>query len=343
MGTHRCTCIYAYVRMYIIYGHIWLAAVHVGFSGPLPPPTDKVPPWVTLGSPLGTPWVPLGVPVGNQGGHGHSRAPQGGGDPIEGSQRGGFHGCVCVVACVCVRAYVRASRWVHVRACVRVRVCVCAGPSVVCVYRACVVCVMLVHARACGASIVRVCVRARACGRRRLPSPLGSEGRATARMLGAHLSGRAGTVGRRGCGRRCCLLLGQCWVGRLWLGRERPAARWGDSSSEPSRGWHATHKGSSVLGDQPLARGPSGESRCRPCAQSLPQTRTPCRPRLAARMHQWSTRRGARIRQPEGASQQVTEDRRLVSRRACVFAPTWRGIAPARGPPERARRNAFTC
>jgi hypothetical protein len=134
-----------------------------------------------------------------------------------------------------------------------------------------------------------------------------------------------------------------CWVGRLWLGRERPAARWGDSSSEPSRGWHATHKGSSVLGDQPLARGPSGESRCRPCAQSLPQTRTPCRPRLAARMHQWSTRRGARIRQPEGASQQVTEDRRLVSRRACVFAPTWRGIAPARGPPERARRNAFTC
>ena len=101
----------------------------------------------------------------------------------------------------------------------------CAGPSVVCVYRARVVCVMLVHARACGASIVRECVRARACGRRRLPSPLGSEGRATARMLGAHLSARAGTVGRRGCGRRCCLLLGRpvvararkacCPVGRL--------------------------------------------------------------------------------------------------------------------------------
>ena len=68
-------------------------------------------------------------------------------------------------------------------------------------------------------------------------------------------------------------------------GAKRPAARWGDSSSAPSRGWHATHEGSSVLGDQPLARRPSGESRCRPCAQSLPQTHTPCRPRLAARMH----------------------------------------------------------
>ena len=73
----------AYVRMFIMYVHIWLA-VHVGFSG-LPP--DKVPPWVTpwvpLGSPLGTPWVPLGVPVGNQGGDGHSWAPPG---PEERSQ-----------------------------------------------------------------------------------------------------------------------------------------------------------------------------------------------------------------------------------------------------------------
>ncbi len=43
------------------------------------------------------------------------------------------------------------------------------------------------------------------------------------------------------------------------------------------------------------------------------------------------TGRGARTRQPEGASQQATEDRRLVSRRACVFAPTRRGKAPARG------------
>ena len=153
-------------------------------------------PWVPLGSPLGTPWVPLGVPVDNQGGHGHSRAPQGGGDPIEGSQRGGFHGCVCVVACVrtCVRACVTMGACACVR--VRVRVCVCACTSVVRVNCARVVCVMLVHARACGASIVRECVRARACGRRRLPSPLGSEGRATARMLGAHLSGRAGTVGQ---------------------------------------------------------------------------------------------------------------------------------------------------
>jgi hypothetical protein len=57
VGTHRCTCIYAYVRMYIIYGHIWLAAVHVGFSG-LPPPPTRYPPWVT-------PWVPLGSPLGS--------------------------------------------------------------------------------------------------------------------------------------------------------------------------------------------------------------------------------------------------------------------------------------
>ncbi len=45
------------------------------------------------------------------------------------------------------------------------------------------------------------------------------------------------------------------------------------------------------------------------------------------------TGRGARTRQPEGASQRATEDRLLVSRRACVFAPTRRSKAPARGPP----------
>jgi hypothetical protein len=45
------------------------------------------------------------------------------------------------------------------------------------------------------------------------------------------------------------------------------------------------------------------------------------------------TGRGARTRQPEGASQRATEDRLLVSRRACVFAPTRRGKAPARAPP----------
>ncbi len=194
-----------------------------------------------------------------------------------------------MVACVrtCVRTCVRACVTMGACACVRacVRVCVCACTSVVCVNCARVVSVMLVHARACGASIVCGCVRARACGRRRLPSPLPRL--RTACQCSRHA--RRSLVGSSGDGRQA----------RLWAAvlpaagsagcgsgvHERPDARWGDSSSEPSRGWHATHKGSSVLGDQPLARRPSGGTRCRPCAQSLPQTRTPCRPRLAARMH----------------------------------------------------------
>ncbi len=198
----------------------------------------------------------------------------------------------------CVRTCVRAC--VTMGACAGVCVCACAvRVHMCCVYIVRVLCASCscMRVRVVRALCVSACARVRADGGaclrlslRLLPSEL--EGRATARMLGAHLSARAGTVGRRGCGRQCCLLLGQCWVGRLWLGRERPATRWGDSSSEPSRGWHATHKGSSGFGDQPLARRPSCGTRCRPCTQSLPQTRTPFRPRLAARMHQWSDGEG---------------------------------------------------
>ena len=49
----------------------------------------------------------------------------------------------------------------------------------------------------------------------------------------------------------------------MWVWPER-IARWGDSSSERDRGWPAIHKGNSVFGDQPLARRPSDETRCRP-------------------------------------------------------------------------------
>ena len=76
---------------------------------------------------------------------------------------------------VCVRAYVRASRWVHVRARLRVRVRVCMCVCVVRVHMClCVYCVRIVcvSCTCMCASIVCECMCARACGRRRLPSPL---------------------------------------------------------------------------------------------------------------------------------------------------------------------------
>ncbi len=74
--------------------------------------------------------------------------------------------------CACVRTCVRACVTMGACACVRACVCmgVCACTSVVCVNCARVVCVMLVHARACGASIVCGCVRARACVRTAAPA-----------------------------------------------------------------------------------------------------------------------------------------------------------------------------
>jgi hypothetical protein len=130
------------------------------------------------------------------------------------------------------------------------------------------------------------------------------------------------------------VLPAQCWVGRLWVGRERPA-RWGDSSSEPSRGWPATHKGNSVFGDQPFARRPSCGTRCR-------QTRTPCRPRLAARMHQWSDREGGHMAgrpcEPAGHGGPSASFAPCVRVRAQREA-RHRPVVPGEGPTQR----TFTC
>ena len=201
---------------------------------------------------------------------------------------------------------------------------------------------MLVHARACGASIVRGCVRARACGRRRLPSPLalrrachGSHARRSlvgssgdgrqARLWAAVLPAAGSVLGRPvvARARKAC-----CPVGRLLVGDGMPLSKAAASSATSH-----SHEGHRVKADvgrvhrvchRPVRRADRGWPRA--CIDD-----------------QSSDREGARTRQPEGASQRATEDRRLVSRRACVFAPTRRGKAPARGPPERARRNAFTC
>jgi hypothetical protein len=206
--------------------------------------------------------------------------------------------CVCVRVCVCLWMYVGV--WVcmyvcpcgtYVSTCVRVSEleCMCAcvracarvrvrGPKwCVCVSGAW--CVR--HARACACVWCehRVWVRARACVR--------ADGACRRHWLrkACHCSrARRSLFGSSGDGRQA----------RLWAAVLPAAGSAGCGSgakgllpggATPRRGWHATHEGSSVLGDQRLARRPSGESRCRPCAQSLPQTHTPCGPRLAARMH----------------------------------------------------------
>ncbi len=82
-----------------------------------------------------------------------------------------------------------------------------------------------------------------------------------------------------------------------------------------------------LFGDQPLARRPSGETRCRPRRPTCRADRGSPRACINGR----SGRGGAW--RPGRASQQATKDRRLVSRRACGFAPCARQ-STGPGPPE---------
>ena len=101
-----------------------------------------------------------------------------------------------------------------------------------CVCVSCACCVR--HARACACVWCEHRARVRARARVRTAAPAFASclrracHRSHARQVSAltcrHERGRSAGAAVGG-GVACC------WVGRLWLGRERPAARWGDSSS----------------------------------------------------------------------------------------------------------------
>ena len=239
--------------------------------------------------------------------------------------------CAWLCVCTCVRAYVRASRWVHVRVRVRACVCVCACACVlcmctfvVCVLCACCVCVMYVHVCACvrvlcvsacarvpadgGGACLRLWLR-KACNCSRAWRSLVGLSR-DRRPAGAAVGGGV-PVGSAGCGSGLKGLPG---------GAPPRPSETGDASN---------HKSNSVSGDQPLARRPSGETRCRPRRPICRADRGSPRACIIGRSGRGGTWR------PGRASQPATKDRRL--RRACVFAPCAR---QSTGPgPRRARRN----
>ena len=257
--------------------------------------------------------------------------------------------CACVRSCVCtcVRACVPLGACACVCACVRacVRACVCVCMCVCCVYCVyvcgCRVCVCVVycvrHARACACvwCVHRVWVRARACVR--------ADGACRRHWLrkACHCSrARRSLFGSSGDGRQA----------RLWAAVLHAAGSAGCGSGVKGLPGGATPRPSQVGDGQPLTRAKATASSATSHSHEghlvAPDVGRPVRlaDRGSPRACIIVGHGGGGIRRPEGASQQATEDRRLVSRRACVFAPNARqSTGPWPRPPERARRNAFMC
>ena len=143
------------------------------------------------------------------------------------NEEGSTGACAWLRVCVYARTCVRHDGCMCVRACVCA--CACARAQVLCV------CIVRVLCASCSCMRVRVvralcvsaCARVRADGGAclRLLAPKGVPRLAAITALTRRLERGRSAGAAVGGGVACC------WVGRLWLGRERPAARWGDSSS----------------------------------------------------------------------------------------------------------------